>query len=251
LQNARAPLGICSASVEFDPKTSGTTFVLLATNSSKNANPTQMPILHKVLAALILAGAAAIAEPAVGQIEIPRTAATAGRDSGQQQVEVAVAPLRLTADLSARMLTVKHGDTTLKTYQVAVGQEKYPTPPGRYKIRKIVWNPSWHPPPDAAWAKGKTAKGPGDPGNPMKVVKIFFKEPDYYIHGTGDVESLGSAASHGCLRMDPNDVADLAKLVMEHGGQPRDENWFWRIIHSRREEKVVYLDNPVSLTVSD
>ena len=213
-----------------------------------------MPTSHKILAALILAGAMAPARPALAQIEIPRTAPTAGRDTlavPPEQAELAVAPLTLTADLSARMLTVKHGDTTLKTYQVAVGQERYPTPPGSYSIRKIVWNPSWRPPPDADWAKGKSAKGPGDPGNPMKVVKIFFKEPDYYIHGTGDVESLGSAASHGCLRMDPNDVADLAKLVMEHGGQPHDENWFWRILHSRREEKVVYLDNPVSLTVSD
>jgi lipoprotein-anchoring transpeptidase ErfK/SrfK len=213
-----------------------------------------MPISYKILAALILAGATAAGRPALAQIEIPRTAPTAGRDTlavQPEQTELAVAPLTLTADLSARMLTVKHGDTTLKTYQVAVGQERYPTPPGSYSIRKIVWNPSWRPPPDADWAKGKSAKGPGDPGNPMKVVKIFFKEPDYYIHGTGDVESLGSAASHGCLRMDPNDVADLAKLVMEHGGQPHDENWFWRILHSRREEKVVYLDNPVSLTVSD
>ena len=90
------------------------------------------------------------------------------------------------------MLTVKRGDETIKTYQVAVGQPRYPTPPGTYDIRKIVWNPSWTPPPDAAWARGKTAKGPGEPGNPMKVAKIFFKEPDYYIHGTDQIESLGS-----------------------------------------------------------
>ena len=85
----------------------------------------------------------------------------------------------------------------------------------------------------------------------MKTVKIFFQEPDYYIHGTDDVESLGSAASHGCLRMHPQEVADLAKIIMEHGGQPREENWFWRIIHSRREEKVVYLNSPIVLTISD
>ena len=46
-------------------------------------------------------------------------------------------------------------------------------------------------------------------------------------------------------------VADLAKMIMEHGGQPRGENWFWRIIHFRRQEQVVYLDNPISLTVTD
>jgi lipoprotein-anchoring transpeptidase ErfK/SrfK len=210
---------------------------------------------NKFLAALTFVAAVTLVDPVAGQIEVPPTAPTAGRDTiplqSPLQAEAVMAPLTLTADLGARILTARRGDTVLKTYSVAVGQEKYPTPPGSYTIRKIVWNPSWRPPPDAAWAKGKSAKGPGDPGNPMKVVKLFFKEPDYYIHGTGDVESLGSAASHGCLRMDPDDVADLAKLVMEHGGQPHDENWFWRIIHSRREEKVVYLDSPVSLTVSD
>jgi lipoprotein-anchoring transpeptidase ErfK/SrfK len=149
------------------------------------------------------------------------------------------------------MLVVQRGDSTLKTFAVAVGKDDFPTPVGDYRIIKMIWNPSWRPPPGADWAKGKTAKGPGEPGNPMKVVKIFFREPDYYIHGTGDVESLGSAASHGCLRMDPTEVADLARIIMEHGGQPREENWFWRIIHSRREEKVIYLDNPVSLSVTE
>ena len=202
----------------------------------------------------ILVGIFAIAAPfaaprASAQIDLPPTAVTAGKEVPDSAPAVAEAPLILRADLSARMLTVQRGDSTLKTYSVAVGQERYPTPVGTYTIRKIIWNPSWRPPPGSDWAKGKTAKGPGDPGNPMKVVKIFFREPDYYIHGTGDVESLGSAASHGCLRMDPDEVADLAKLIMEHGGQPRGENWFWRILHSRREEKVVYLDNPVSLTV--
>jgi lipoprotein-anchoring transpeptidase ErfK/SrfK len=164
---------------------------------------------------------------------------------------VAEAPLLLKANLQARMLIAQRGDSTLRTYSVAIGQDRYPTPVGTFTIKKIVWNPSWRPPPGSDWAKGKTAKGPGDPDNPMKVAKIFFQEPDYYIHGTGAVESLGDAASHGCLRMDPQEVADLAKMIMEHGGQPREENWFWRIIHSRREEKVIYLNSPVVLTITD
>ena len=194
-----------------------------------------------------------ISLPACAQIEVPRTAPTAGRDSGKPEPDALVsnAPLELRADLRARILTASQGNSTLRTYSIAIGQAKYPTPPGIYMIRKIVWNPSWKPPPGSDWAKGKTEKGPGDPGNPMKVVKIFFKEPDYYIHGTDDVESLGGAESHGCLRMDPSEVADLAKMVMEHGGQPRGENWFWRVIHFRRQEQVVYIDDPVSLVISD
>jgi lipoprotein-anchoring transpeptidase ErfK/SrfK len=205
---------------------------------------------RKTLAALILMAGALGSIAASAQIELPRTAPTAGRDTIVEALAPQEAPLTLRADLGARMIFVQRGDSTLKTYAIAVGQDRYPTPQGTFTISKIVWNPSWHPPPEADWAKGKKAKGPGEPGNPMKVVKIFFNEPDYYIHGTDDVESLGSAASHGCLRMDPSEVADLAKIIMEHGGEPREENWFWRILHSRREEKVVYLSNPISLTIA-
>jgi lipoprotein-anchoring transpeptidase ErfK/SrfK len=195
----------------------------------------------------LFAAIALTARVAAAQVDLPPNATTAGRDTGP--VVSNQAPLVLTADLNAHILKVQRGDSLLKTFSFAAGQDKYPTPVGRFAIRKIVWNPSWRPPPGSDWARGKSAKGPGDPRNPMKVVKIFFKEPDYYIHGTDQVESLGYDASHGCLRMAPDEVADLAKLIMEHGGQPRDENWFWRIIHSRREEKVVYLNNPISLTI--
>ena len=226
----------------------------------------QMTISRKILASLILSTAAVLPGCSSAQIGLPPTAMTAGRDTAIQQAPAQHAPaqqpsapqaaalqvpLTLRARLGARILFVQQGASTVKSYAVAVGQDGYPTPIGTFSINKIVWNPSWRPPPDAEWAKGKTAKGPGDPGNPMKVVKIFFQEPDYYIHGTDDVESLGSAPSHGCLRMEASDVADLAKLIMEHGGQPREENWFWRIIHSRREEKVIYLNNPISLTIGE
>ncbi|HYD54796.1 MAG TPA: L,D-transpeptidase, partial [Gemmatimonadaceae bacterium] len=74
-------------------------------------------------------------------------------------------------------------------------------------------------------------------------------EPDYYIHGTGDTGSLGTAASHGCLRMAPGEAAELGQYIMEHGGSPRDESWFRRIFRFRSQTKVVYLDNPVPLTI--
>ena len=210
-----------------------------------------MIISRKMLVSLVGLAIWGLSSCAHAQMELPATAPTAGRDTSSHHSIAEEAPLVLKANLRARILLVTRGGSTIKSYPIAVGQDKYPTPLGSFTIRKIVWNPSWKPPPGSAWAKGKTAKAPGDPGNPMKVVKIFFREPDYYIHGTDDVESLGSAASHGCLRMDPSEVADLAKLIMEHGGQPRGENWFWRIIHFRREEQVVYLDNPVSLTIGE
>src|SRR6476646_6472828 len=140
--------------------------------------------------------------------------------------------LTLEASLSTKKLTVRQDAAIVN----------------QYNIQKIVWNPAWVPP-DAKWAQGKSAKAPGHPANPMKLVKIFWKEPDYYIHGTGDVESLGSAASHGCLRMDPDEVMEVGKWVMEHGGSPQEENWFWRILHFRNEEKVIYLSQPIPIKV--
>jgi len=199
---------------------------------------------------LAAASASVFAPGASAQIGLPVSAIPAAKDTmASDTLAIVEAPLTLRASLSERMLYVQRGDTTLQTFSVAVGTDQYSTPLGAFRIKKIIWNPSWRPPPDSEWARGKAAKDPGDPRNPMKVVKIFFKEPDYYIHGTGDVESLGSAASHGCLRMDPEEVAALAKLIMEHGGQPREENWFWRIIHFWREEKVIYLNNPISFTI--
>jgi lipoprotein-anchoring transpeptidase ErfK/SrfK len=156
--------------------------------------------------------------------------------------------LSLTANLESRTLTISVADSTVATYPVAIGKSSKPTPRGSFKIRKIVWNPAWIPP-DEDWAKNKKPQPPGAKANPMKLVKIFFKEPDYYIHGTGDIESLGDAASHGCLRMDPDDAYRVARYLMDHGGSPRDENWFWRILHFRSETKTVYLDNPISIVV--
>ncbi len=159
------------------------------------------------------------------------------------------APLRIEASLSDRTLKLYEGDSVVADFMVSVGKDAHPTPSGVFKIKKLVWNPKWTPP-DEKWAKGKTAKEPGHPENPMKTVKIFFREPDYYIHGTDAVNSLGDAGSHGCLRMDSEDAATVAKWVMEHGGEPRDESWFMRILHSRRQEKVVYLRQPVTIRIT-
>ena len=120
--------------------------------------------------------------------------------------------ISLLADLGQRTLTVRENGEVVKVYDVAVGSERHPTPPGEYSIHKIVWNPAWIPP-DRAWARDKVPQGPGDPDNPMKVVKIFFREPDFFIHGTGATGSLGTAASHGCLRMHVPDVIDLYSRV--------------------------------------
>jgi lipoprotein-anchoring transpeptidase ErfK/SrfK len=160
----------------------------------------------------------------------------------------ASAELRLEVSLSERQLIAYVDGEELERFAISVGKEKYPTPEGSFTIRKVIWNPSWVPP-DSKWARGKSAKKPGDPDNPMKRVKMFFKEPDYYIHGTGDDESLGKAESHGCIRMNTEDVTRLAQLVMEHGGKPMPEPWYRRVFR-RKTTQVVRLEVPVRVEIA-
>lgn len=180
---------------------------------------------------------------------IPGTAWLAsGRDSTAATRDPSPS-LRLEVDLTTKRLKMFEADTLLWQYEISDGKAGHPTPTGHYRIRKMIWNPRWTPPPNAAWARKYTAKPPGHPANPMKVVKIFFREPDYYIHGTAETGRLGHAASHGCIRMDPEHIAEVAKYVMMHGGQPREESWFWRILHFRSQEKPVFLSTPIPLVV--
>jgi len=156
--------------------------------------------------------------------------------------------LTLTASLSERTLTVRRGGETVKVYDIAVGTAKHSTPTGGYAIRRIVWNPAWVPPPNQEWARGKKPAGPGDPDNPMRMVKLFFREPAYFIHGTDATGSLGRAASHGCLRMDPDDAGELALMVMENGGVSRDWDWVKGILHLG-EQRTVTLQRAAPLSI--
>jgi L,D-transpeptidase ErfK/SrfK len=157
--------------------------------------------------------------------------------------------VRLRVSLSLKRLVVEDGGQVVREFGVAIGKPSHPTPRGQFTIRKMIWNPAWVPPKNRAWARGKRPRNPGDPGNPMQTVKIFFREPYYYIHGTNDPKSIGTAASHGCLRMDPIDAAELGAYLMEHGGQPREENWFRRMLRFGRST-VVYLNSPIPMTIT-
>jgi lipoprotein-anchoring transpeptidase ErfK/SrfK len=177
-----------------------------------------------------------------------RTTAMAATLTVASVAQAQEAGLRLEVDLSDNQLSVYRGDEVVETYAVSTGKEKYPTPTGTFRVRKIVWNPSWVPP-EEKWAKDKSPKPPGHPDNPMKRAKIFFKEPDYYIHGTGDIESLGAPASHGCVRMSPEEVTELARLLMEHGGKPKPLPWYRRIFKSKKTA-VVVLAQPIELRIT-
>lgn len=121
-------------------------------------------------------------------------------------------PSYLTLDRSTFTLRLWEDLKLAKTYTVAVGQEGLETPEGLYAIQEKEENPSWHVP-DSAWAGDLAGQViPPGPADPIKARWLGIFE-GAGIHGTEEIESLGSAASHGCVRMSIPDVEELYDLV--------------------------------------
>ncbi|WP_372790712.1 L,D-transpeptidase family protein [Paraconexibacter sp.] len=100
-----------------------------------------------------------------------------------------------------------------KTYGVAVGQPAYPTPSGLFRIQNKQVNPAWSVP-NSPWAgelQGTTVAG-GSASNPLKARWMGIVN-GVGIHGTGQEYSIGTRASHGCIRMRVADVKDLYPRV--------------------------------------
>jgi len=98
-----------------------------------------------------------------------------------------------------------------RRYPIACGSSDWPTPTGRFVIYEKVQDPSWIPP-DSPWAKEAKTIPPG-PDNPLGTRWIGLDWGNVGIHGTNADWSIGSASSHGCLRMYLADVEELYDLV--------------------------------------
>ncbi len=121
-------------------------------------------------------------------------------------------PAIITVDRSSFRLRLWKRLRLVKTYPIAVGMAGLETPAGLYHIQDKQVNPSWHVP-NSAWAgslAGQTI--PPGPQDPIKArwMGIFNGAG---IHGTDELGSLGSAASHGCIRMAIPQVEELYDQV--------------------------------------
>jgi hypothetical protein len=107
------------------------------------------------------------------------------------------------------------GMRLVRSYPIAVGMEGLDTPAGMYEVQGKQINPSWLVP-TSKWAGDKAGQlVPPGPDNPIKARWLGFNG-SAGIHGTADVGSLGSRASHGCVRMSIPDVKDLYRRVPVH-----------------------------------
>jgi lipoprotein-anchoring transpeptidase ErfK/SrfK len=122
-------------------------------------------------------------------------------------------PVLLVADRNNFQLHLYKNLKLFKTYTVAVGAVGFDTPAGMYHIQNKAVDPAWSVP-NSDWAgslAGTVVPG-GVPENPLKArwLGIFDGAG---IHGTDQTYSLGTAASHGCIRMAIPDVIEVYDQV--------------------------------------
>lgn len=154
--------------------------------------------------------------------------------------------LALDVNIPAFRLEVYEGGRVTRTYGVAVGMRRYETPRGAFAVTRIEWNPWWIPP-ASPWAAKERPTPPG-PANPMGKVKLYFR-PMYFLHGTPFESSIGSAASHGCVRLAERDAVALAKLVHRYGSPELDSISLQRMIDDSTETQIVELRYEVPVTL--
>lgn len=155
--------------------------------------------------------------------------------------------MRVEVDLTARKLTFYKGADGTETYPVAVGSEKWPTQPGNWTIKQVVWNPEWTPP-DESWAEEREPRKPGDPKNPLGRAQLVY-DPPRSIHGTNQPSSIGKSVSHGSIRMRNEDITKLGRELMEMSGVGKDSAFYRGVATKRTEKVVVDLPRPVPIRV--
>jgi lipoprotein-anchoring transpeptidase ErfK/SrfK len=115
-------------------------------------------------------------------------------------------------DLSQRKLRLYDHSKLIKKVGVAVGMPRYPTPRGKFKIIAKNPHPAWRNP-GSDWAANMPAYIPPGPSNPLGLRALYVNSPGIRIHGTYKTWTIGTAASHGCMRVANSQIVKLYPLV--------------------------------------
>jgi len=104
------------------------------------------------------------------------------------------------------------------TYPVSIGRMDWETPLGTTKVISKRENPTWTPPPSIR--KEHAEQGdilpdvvPGGPDNPLGQHALYLGRRGYLIHGTNRPFGIGMRVTHGCMRLYPENVAELFERV--------------------------------------
>lgn len=116
-------------------------------------------------------------------------------------------------DKTSNELTLYKGFRRDRSYSVATAIPPYETPSGEWTIVDKAENPTWTNPALTTWGADLPATIPPGPGNPLGTRALYLNAPGIRIHGTYDSASIGTHASHGCVRMNISDVEEMYPLV--------------------------------------
>jgi lipoprotein-anchoring transpeptidase ErfK/SrfK len=120
------------------------------------------------------------------------------------QAEEAKPTRLILVSIPDRKLALIDDGKVVKIFPVAVGKESTPSPEGTFVVKSRVANPTYY--------HNGTVIAPG-PTNPLGTRWMGLSEKGYGIHGTNAPNSIGKAASHGCIRMAKKDLEELFPLV--------------------------------------
>jgi lipoprotein-anchoring transpeptidase ErfK/SrfK len=118
--------------------------------------------------------------------------------------------IRVVVRLKARQVFVYRGETELAKFPIAVGKKGWETPTGDHQVINRDMYPTFK-----NFKTGVTIEG-GARDNPLGARWIGFwsdGKTQIGFHGTDQPELIGSAVSHGCIRMHNRDVIQLYDFV--------------------------------------
>jgi lipoprotein-anchoring transpeptidase ErfK/SrfK len=119
----------------------------------------------------------------------------------------------IVVDLSENQLYLYDGLKVVADYPVATAAAGYTTPVGTWEVVDKRENPTWYNPAEETWGADLPPVIAPGPGNPLGTRAIYLNAPGIRIHGTYSSSSIGTYASHGCIRMYISDSEELFDLV--------------------------------------
>ena len=140
----------------------------------------------------------------------------ATQSENPEQNKSATTNVVVNIDTKINMLEVYEGDKLIAAYPVTIGSAHTASPIGEWKVRHITKLPTFRYDKEML-QHGKRSGNfyllrPG-PRNPVGVMWIALDKKGIGIHGTNEPDSIGRAASHGCIRLANWDVVRLATKI--------------------------------------
>jgi L,D-transpeptidase ErfK/SrfK len=101
-----------------------------------------------------------------------------------------------------------------RSYPIGIAKEGYATPLGETVVTAKREKPAWVPGESARRDDPNLPREiPPGPDNPLGEYALSLGWPTYLIHGTNDPRGVGRHSSRGCIRLYPNDIAELYARV--------------------------------------